>query len=141
MIGKNNVLNIRSSASFKWLGQEGQTNGFCNFTSVMFCWRCGAYLIMRSYRRAKVRSIEAIIKRWAPPSENNTEAYIDFVCEQTGFSRKYVPRSETDVALLLVAMMFMELGIPKKDRVEAWRVLPTSVATIIVKSDIKFYKK
>lgn len=140
MIGKNNVLNIRSSNAFRWTGQTGSTRGFCDFGAVMFCWRVGAYLIMRSYRRAKVRSIEQIIKRFAPPSENNTEAYIDFVCAQTGYNRKFVPIAVEEVANILVAMMFMEMGISKKEREVSWKALPPAVTTLIYKFDIKFVK-
>lgn len=95
---------------------------------------------MRSYRRARVRSIEQIIKRFAPPSENNTEAYIDFVCAQTGYNRKFVPIAVEEVANILVAMMFMEMGISKKEREVSWKALPPAVTTLIYKFDIKFVK-
>lgn len=34
-----------------------------------------------------VSTIEDFIHVWAPANENDTEAYIDFVCSRTGFTR------------------------------------------------------
>lgn len=116
MIGKNNVLNIRTSSSFSWLGQCGSTRGFCNFEGIEFCRRAGLYLLMRSYRRAKVTKLGDIIKRWAPATENNTKAYTDFVCNRTGLGSDFVLRFNSDFAGVLAAMEIVEIGVPQKER-------------------------
>lgn len=110
MIGKNNCLNIRSTNKTYWKGQTGATRGFCDFESYEFCLRAGAYLIMKSYRRAKCYTVQAIIRRWAPPNENNTEAYIKFVCAVNGWHRLHRIDTLDDVARLLSAMQIMEVG-------------------------------
>lgn len=110
MIGNNNCLNIRSSKSFKWLGQTGATRGFCDFESIDYCIRAGAYLIMRSYRRAGCRTLDQIIRRWAPPSENDTTNYIYFVCSHSSLKRHDEIDTVPKVARLLSLMQIMEVG-------------------------------
>jgi hypothetical protein len=44
-------------------------------------------IILRNYIRRGHNSVELIIKRWAPSSENNTEAYIKAVCAYMGVIR------------------------------------------------------
>lgn len=112
MIGKNNPLNIRTSIHFRWSGQVGDTRGFCDFESELYCRRVGLYLLARSYRRAYVKVLESIINRWAPPSENNTEEYIRAVTKMVGVSRAWVPKSPEDYARLLAAMEIVEVGVP-----------------------------
>ena len=39
--------------------------------------------ILLTYRFThKKTNVDSIISRWAPPSENDTDAYIDFVCKK-----------------------------------------------------------
>lgn len=116
MIGKNNPLNIRCSAAFNWVGQIGSTRGFCDFEDVVFCRRAGLYLLMRSYRRAGVIRLEDIIKRWAPSSENDTFAYIRFVCETTGFKSSMQLILDSDFASVLAAMEIIERGVERSQR-------------------------
>lgn len=119
MIGKNNPLNIRASKSYTWLGQEGETRGFCDFKSVTYCYRVGAYLIMRSYRRRGVYTLSEIIKNWAPPSENPTTTYVKFVRTQVGVTASFIPRSIEHVAEILCAMEIFEQGYSQEFR-ETW---------------------
>lgn len=116
MIGKNNPLNIRTSAHYNWDGQEGATRGFCNFESVEKCRRAGAYLLMRSYRRAGVTKLADIIRRWAPAVENNTNAYISFVCKRTGFRLDTTLCFVSDFAAVLAAMEIFEQGVVNSAR-------------------------
>lgn len=80
MIGRNNPFNLRYSKNNHWLGLTGQTRGFCDFENIDFGIRAAALLVMRSYRMKNVLTISEIIHRFAPPSENNTARYIDYVC-------------------------------------------------------------
>lgn len=116
MIGQNNPLNIRTSSHYKWNGQTGETRGFCNFESEVMCRRAGAYLLMRSYRRAGIYKVADVIKRWAPAVENNTNAYISFVCKRTGFEPTTSLVFDSDYAAVLAAMEIMEKGV-----CAAWR--------------------
>lgn len=75
---KNNPFNIRYNGQ-SWIGLSGHKNGFCEFISLDYGIR--AWLIlMRTYRRNhNICTIRKIVKRFAPPSENDTFKYIDFV--------------------------------------------------------------
>ena len=86
MIGKNNPLNVRYNPLNRWIGQSGQTSGFCNFSDILYCIRAVAYLIMISYRKQGLYSVSEVISRYAPADENNTSTYIKFVCLKTNFS-------------------------------------------------------
>ena len=123
MIGKNNPLNIRASIHFRWSGQVGDTRGFCDFESELHCRRVGLYLLARSYKRAGVKDHESIIKRWAPPSENNTGEYIRAVTKMIGVSRLWEPRSTFDYARLLAAIEIVEVGVPASLRAAKFNAL------------------
>lgn len=140
MIGKNNVLNIRASKSFSWAGQTGATRGFCDFEGIEMCRRAGLYLLMRSYRRAGVVKLEEVIKRWAPPTENNTSNYVDFVCKRSGLQRGFVLRFLSDFASVLAAMEIMEIGVPASKRDEYYATAMDSYFYLAEHFNIKPYE-
>lgn len=140
MIGKNNVLNIRASKSFSWAGQNGSTRGFCDFYGIEMCRRAGLYLLMRSYRRAGVVKLEEVIKRWAPPTENNTSNYVDYVCKRSGLQRGFVLRFLSDFASVLAAMEIMEIGVPASKREEYYATAKDSYLYLAEHFNIKPYE-
>lgn len=140
MIGKNNVLNIRASKSFSWAGQTGATRGFCDFEGIEMCRRAGLYLLMRSYRRAGVVKLEGVLKRWAPPTENNTSAYVDYVCLRSGLQRGFVLRFLSDFASVLAAMEIMEIGVPVSKRNEYYATARDSYLYLAEHFNIKPYE-
>lgn len=140
MIGKNNVLNIRASKSFSWAGQTGATRGFCDFEGIEMCRRAGLYLLMRSYRRAGVVKLEEVIRRWAPPTENNTSNYVDFVCKRSGLQRGFVLRFLSDFASVLAAMEIMEIGVPASKRDEYFATAKDSYMYLAEHFNIKPYE-
>lgn len=79
MIGKNNPFNIRKGTS-KWVGQTGIRRGFCEFDTLEHGVRAAAIIIFRSYWRKGFQSPHDIINRFAPPVENNTSAYVVYMC-------------------------------------------------------------
>ena len=85
-IRNHNPLNIRRSKD-QWKGlAEAQTDrAFCQFKSLEYGWRAAFYLLTRTYyHKYRLYTIRTIIRRWAPSSENNTEAYIANVVRLTG---------------------------------------------------------
>lgn len=74
-----NPMNIRISSS-RWLGLVGSYKGFCEFSSFEYGLRAGIVLL-RNYIRRGYNTVSRIINRYAPPFENNTDAYINYVCE------------------------------------------------------------
>ena len=85
-IRNNNPLNIRRSKD-QWKGlADAQTDrASCQFKSLEYGWRAAFYLLTRTYyHKYRLYTIRTIIRRWAPPGENNTEAYITNVSRLTG---------------------------------------------------------
>lgn len=79
-----NPGNIRKS-SIEWLGMSSlQTDPeFVMFVDPKYGIRAIAK-IMRTYQRDGLTSIRQIIDRWAPPVENNSDAYVQDVAVRTG---------------------------------------------------------
>lgn len=86
-IRNNNPGNIRHGKS-KWAGMsQTQTDAaFVQFTSPEYGIRALA-ILLRNYFKQGFDTIEKIFPKYAPSSENNTEAYIKQVVKTTGIPR------------------------------------------------------
>ena len=106
---RKNPLNIRYSRRNMWKGQIGNSHGFCSFISMEYGCRA-ALVLLRSYIRRGFNTIELIVNRWAPPTENNTEKYISFVAERTGIGASEViaPTEQIKISAVFSAMAWME---------------------------------
>ncbi len=83
----NNPGNIRYNPANNWQGQTGNDGtGFAVFDSPQNGIRALAKLLKNYQNTYGLHSLQEIISRWAPPSENDTAAYISSVSQQTGFS-------------------------------------------------------
>ena len=87
----NNPLNIRHSAS-RWQGArvEQTDKAFVQFTSMTMGYRA-AWRILETYfkhfeAQHKPFTPRNIIYRWAPPNENDSEAYLRSVCRLTNLA-------------------------------------------------------
>lgn len=71
--------------------------------------------ILRTYRdKHAATSIREIVSRWAPPTENNTDAYIATVCRLTGFGGNE-RLGEKQWPALIKAMAIVESGLTLSD--------------------------
>jgi len=104
---KSNPLNIRYSKSNKWVGQTGQLKGFVVFKSQKYGLRAAIKLI-QNYIKNGNNTIEKIVSRWAPPNENDTKNYVEFVSKKTGLPKNYQIKNFADIANVLGAMSHME---------------------------------
>lgn len=114
----NNPLNIVKGDK-KWDGEiEGSDPRFCTFATMGSGFRA-ALLTIRTYMfKHRLHTVERIIKRWAPPVENDTQAYINFVCKQMQTEPNY-PFGFHDVlhvTALVRAMALMESGVKGYDK-------------------------
>ncbi|MDQ1226480.1 hypothetical protein QE443_002641 [Pantoea ananatis] len=85
-IRNNNPGNIRWGDEWKGLVPEVQRTdkSFCQFKTPEFGIRA-MIIILRNYQsKYGLKTITGIIKRWAPPNENDTQAYIRSVAQATG---------------------------------------------------------
>ena len=111
----NNPLNIRFSEYNEWLGRvekDKSDNSFEEFISLYFGIRAGIILLRRYIERG-INTPRLIIRHWAPSNENNTEKYIENVCEWSGLERDehlYWERCD-DMIPLICAMIRMECGV------------------------------
>lgn len=84
-IRNNNPGNIRWGDEWKGLVPEGQRTdkSFYQFKAPEFGIRA-MIIILRNYQsKYGLKTITGIIKRWAPPNENDTQSYIHSVAQAT----------------------------------------------------------
>ena len=87
----NNPLNIRHSAS-RWQGArvEQTDKAFVQFTSMTMGYRAAWRILETYYKRFEAQhkpfTPRNIIYRWAPPNENDSEAYLRRVCQITNLA-------------------------------------------------------
>lgn len=79
-IRNNNPGNIRHVREVVWLGQSAlQTDdSFVQFDMPVYGVRA-IVRILRSYERKGIRTLREAISRWAPPNENDSDAYVSAV--------------------------------------------------------------
>lgn len=82
-VRNNNPGNIRISRS-EWLGQIGSQKGFVTFREMKYGYRAMFVNLLNSYFKQGINTLRGIINKWAPPSENHTDAYINTVAKGTG---------------------------------------------------------
>ena len=104
----NNPFNIRYSSSNNWLGQIGNVNGFCKFSLPYYGVRAFA-LLYHTYLRTGRDTISRFIRSYAPSAENNTGAYIRYVCNHLGFDPNY-KLSLKDFPIFACAVCTYEIG-------------------------------
>lgn len=86
-IRNNNPGNLKRTGD-QWQGlRPVQTDKtFYQFVSVEYGIRAMAKVLLNYQRLYGLDSIEKIIARWAPPSENDTKAYVASVAQKMGFN-------------------------------------------------------
>lgn len=111
-IRNNNPLNIRIGNV--WLGEVDNPTDleFEQFVSMEYGLRAAFVLLRRYIRHYHLDTVQLIISRWAPRSENHTDSYIASVSSQMGIEKdtpiKYEDR-ET-MCKLVEAMSLVECG-------------------------------
>lgn len=88
-IRNHNPGNIRKSKD-KWQGlaTEQPDTEFFTFKDATYGIRAMARLFITYQDDYNLNTIRALISRWAPPNENNTEAYFNTVAKAVGVSPK-----------------------------------------------------
>lgn len=109
-IRNNNPGNIRRGAD-RWQGMRAQQTDpeFIQFEAPEWGIRAMA-IILRNYRdRHGLRTLGAMMHRWAPPNENDTAAYIESVAKRSGIAPQQVVRDQ-DWPRIIAAMIHHENG-------------------------------
>ena len=125
----NNPLNIRRSAS-QWQGMrtEQTDTAFVQFTTMVMGYRAAWRTLETYYKHFEAErrpfTPRNIIYRWAPPNENDSEAYLRRICHLTTLagnaplsrpSRTPTSEDREKLVSLLAAMTCIENGISMKD--------------------------
>lgn len=124
----NNPGNIRNSPT-RWQGEvvPSQDKSFKQFQSMAYGYRAMLKLLQNYRRLNGCKTLRQMINRWAPPIENNTDAYIRAVCQSSGLR----PDEEVDIdnknimCSIAAAMSRVENGCPAnmKDVIAGWDLL------------------
>lgn len=123
-VRNNNPGNIRIGDP--WFGlqepadmtpEQATEHELCVYKTPPYGFRAMA-VILKKYAQVlptiegKFFCVEDIIARWAPPSENKTDAYVDAVCSRTGFQpRQPLTADFVTFFALLKAISTQEVGV------------------------------
>lgn len=123
-----NPGNLRRTKD-RWQGLRPQQTDkeFFQFTDMAHGYRAMMITLQNYVRKHGCRTMASIIKRYAPPTENNTSAYLAYVCNEMGVPTTYEPdlHDKATMCALVSAMSRMENGADANpDEVEAgWMLL------------------
>ena len=95
----NNPGDIESGTAWIGLSQKQDDPRFCGFESAEYGFRALCKILLTYHRVDGLNTISQMIARWAPPEENDTQAYIAFVSKQTGIDAD-APLDLSDTAIL-----------------------------------------
>ena len=112
-IRNNNPLNIRHNSDvFQGEIRPGTDKAFKQFESMAYGYRA-AFVTLATYLSRSWNTIEKIIMRWAPPSENNTENYIKRVSFSSQIPKDKVLTTNEgeDFIKIVMAMTLIENGV------------------------------
>lgn len=116
-IRNNNPLNIRKGNNWKGERPNQTDKSFEEFETMEMGIRAG-FKILKNYitgyggKIPPYDTIDKIVRRWAPPTENATERYIDFVSRDSGIHRyqKIDWKNKSVMVRIVDAMIFVECG-------------------------------
>ena len=107
----SNPFNIDESKN-KWLGKSAieKDKRLEEFDEPLYGIRAGIVLLKNYYYRYGLKTVSAIYDRYAPPNENDTEAYKSFMAKRLGVGIDEEFDFEEKVFDLAKATIHMEQG-------------------------------
>lgn len=102
----------RSGVRYKGEVRPSTDPQFKQFGSMALGYRA-IFVLLDTYRiRYGLDTVRTMISRWAPPSENDTAAYVDAVCRRTGLTpdRPIDTRDRATMVPLAAAISRVENG-------------------------------
>lgn len=106
----NNPLNIERGQPWQGLRIVQTDPRFAQFTTMLYGLRAAFRLIRTYMLQYRLNTITAIIRRWAPPGENNTAAYIHTVSQRSHIPAdqplKFADRQH--IVSIVAAMAYVE---------------------------------
>lgn len=134
-IRNNNPSNIRRGNAWKGLVKNGSDTAFDQFETVAYGVRALYYTLHTYMTKYNLLSIKQIIGRYAPPFENKTDKYIEYVSKYLNRSAdSKVAWTKSQVKELARAIIDIEVGISAsrkyitdQDLNEGFALLPKSI--------------
>lgn len=123
-----NPGNIRIS-SVKYRGEvvPSKDRAFKQFSTMAYGYRAIFVILRTYYQKYHLTTIRKMIHRWAPPSENDTQNYVDHVARWSGIpADKTLEISSREMMCAVVAAMSrMENGIKAdmNDIIKGWYLI------------------
>lgn len=122
-----NPGNIDYNPANRWLGlDDPPTDGrFCRFREHRYGIRAMGVLLMAYYDRHGCDTVRKVLQRYAPPVENKTDRYVEFVARQMGVGPdERLNLHDADTMFRLVkAIIHYELGRQMYTDGEIWEGL------------------
>ncbi len=134
-IRNNNPGNLRPGDKWQGRTEAGQAGGFVQFQNM--AWGIRAMLIDLSNKIRKGRNtVRRIISAWAPPTENNTDAYIRFVARSMGVDADAaLTASKGTLFALASAIAIKENGkkwaLPSEELEAGWNLMPSRTKKVV----------
>ena len=123
-----NPGNIRITKD-KWQGlrEVQEDKEFFQFKAMKWGYRAMIRTLQNYRKRHGCETLADFIRRYAPPSENNTMTYIRFVANKLGVSPDWIPNVEDKASMCMMAyaISFFENGVePQMEEIsEGWELL------------------
>ena len=117
-IRNNNPGNIRWGENWLGLKQDGkeQDPSFCVFRSAVYGIRALARLLLNYQKLYGLDTPRKIISRYAPPNENQTQAYIQSVASQLGIT----PDGKVDLTEIGTLTVFIKAIIRHENGIQPY---------------------
>jgi hypothetical protein len=110
-LANNNPGDLKCCDGNNWVGLVGNNGTFDTFSDTVYGLRAMAVDLTTKIQRDGLNTITAIISDYAPPSENNTAAYIQGVVNDTGYGAAQVLTADSvTLANLIRAIVNHEIG-------------------------------
>lgn len=129
----NNPLNIEISKGKPWKGEirPSQDIRFAQFKTIAYGYRAAFKLLYNYQHIHGCKQLSDFINRWAPPVENDTHSYVNFVAKRCRMADITIvdTKNEYQMCKIVAAMSKMENGIePNMEDIKAgWRLFVASM--------------
>lgn len=129
-IRNNNPGNIRRGDHWQGMADEQPDPSFVTFVRPIWGLRAIGKTLMTYQDKHGCDTVRNFIERWAPPSENNTEAYVHDVADalQTGPDDRINIHSTGTMAAMIEAIVQHENGEQPYDRRDVEKVAAICIA-------------
>ena len=107
----NNPGNIRKGEDWQGLAAEQPDEAFATFVSPEYGIRAMAKVLVNYQNLYDLNTVQKLINRWAPPSENDTASYIASIADALGVSPTTPIDVRSALPVLIPAIIRHENGL------------------------------